>query len=176
MDQIFQATLSPDAGIRESAVAQLQQFEQANYPQYVSALSTELANEQGDANIRNAVGLALKNSLSAREHARREEYATRWKNVDGDTRQKIKEDAMRTLGSAASQARTAAGQVIAAIANIELPFGLWSNLITDLLKLLSPEAPTILRQATLQTIGFVCETVVSIIYSMSIASSIVRDP
>lgn len=51
--------------------------------------------------------------------------------------------------------------MIAAIAGVELPTNHWPELIEVLLQLVSTQDNTNLRIATLQTIGFICETIVS---------------
>jgi importin subunit beta-1 len=67
-----------------------------------------------------------------------------------------------TLGSASAKAGTFASQVVAAIAAVELPEGHWNDLIEILLGFVNgPQSSTNLKVATLQTIGFICEAIVS---------------
>jgi hypothetical protein len=167
--QLLEHTLSPDATARQQATDQLASLERDAFAGYVTSLVAELVNEQSPSHIRNAAGLAFKNALTARETGRKEEYAARWKStVDDATRLKAKGDVVATLASADSRARHVAAQAVAAIAAIELPFGLWNDLIAQLLALVSqPENPG-LRQATLQAIGFICETIVGVLFSFPI--------
>lgn len=82
--------------------------------------------------------------------------------MNNDSKGKIKQDALITLGSASSKAGAFASQVIAAIAAVELPQGQWPELIELLLGFVNNnETNTNLKIATLQTIGFICETIVS---------------
>jgi len=72
-----------------------------------------------------------------------------------------------TLGSANAKAGTFAAQVVAAIAAVELPNGQWDNLIEILLGFVNNQPNTNLKIATLQTIGFICESIVSLMMNCS---------
>lgn len=149
-------------------------------------LSSVLVDESSALHIRNAAGLALKNALSARvwtlplfpsfllsqpfflclkflqENARQQEYSNRWLSLNNDAKGKIKQDALVTLNSSSSKAGNVASQVVAAIAAVELPQGQWADLIGVLLGFVNNEQSTPnLKITTLQTIGFICETIVS---------------
>lgn len=52
---------------------------------------------------------------------------------------------------------------MAAIAAVELPQGQWPELIEILLGFVNNQPNTNLKVATLQTIGFICETIVCFI-------------
>ncbi|CAO3657774.1 unnamed protein product [Umbelopsis ramanniana] len=151
-------TLSPDQAIREDATQQLELAAQENYSAYVLMLSQELANEGADPNIRTAAGLAVKNSLTAKEASRKEDYINRWLSVDENTRSQIKQWSVNTLGSSNSRAAHTSAQVVAAIADIELPVNQWPQLIQSLLDNVTSSDNPLLRQASLVSIGFVCET------------------
>ncbi|GAA6005310.1 karyopherin beta [Rhodotorula paludigena] len=156
---VLAATLSPNQQERDAATAQLTQLLSSNPTAYLVSLAQALASDQAPAHIRSAAGLAIKNALSAREAARQEDYANRWKSLDPATRDQLKHDALATLAATERGARNAAGQVIAAIAAIELPAGLWPSLIGQLLALAARNDDPNLRQATLQTIGYICESI-----------------
>lgn len=64
------------------------------------------------------------------------------------------------LGSPTLKAGSVSAQVIAAIAAIELPTNHWSELIEVLLGFVNNQDNTNLKIATLQAIGFICETIV----------------
>lgn len=155
------ATLSPNAQEREHATSQLAQVLSSDPGAYLLALSHAFHDERTPSHIRRAAGLAIKNALSARESARQDEYAARWKQLDQPTREQLKQHALATLASADKQARDGAAQVTAAIAAIELPAGLWNTLIQQLLELVGHNDNSNLRQATLQAIGYICESIVS---------------
>lgn len=127
----------------------------------MTMLAAELANEGSPVHIRNAAGLAVKNALSAKEAARAEEFAARWQALDAEMRAAIKGKALQTLASPEARAGMSAAQVVAAIATIELPAGLWPELISQLLAAVGNAENQRLRQAALQAIGFTCENIVS---------------
>ncbi|CCM03217.1 uncharacterized protein FIBRA_05341 [Fibroporia radiculosa] len=157
--ELLANTLSPDAHTRQDATQQLENASRENYPAYMLMLCSELVNENSPQHVRNAAGLALKNALTARESARQLDYTNRWLAVDGDTREKIKQDALMALGSPIAKVGTVAAQVVAAIAAVELPQGHWMDVIGILLGFVNNEANTNLRIATLQAIGFICESI-----------------
>lgn len=126
---------------------------------YMTALADEMAKDSTPTPIRSASGLALKNALVAREAARAAEFGARWTAVSADVRDAVKSKALMTLGSNDARAGTVAAQVVAAVAAIELPQGMWPDLITQLLAAVSDVSNPSLRQAALQAIGFTCEVV-----------------
>ncbi|KAG0330648.1 karyopherin beta, partial [Podila humilis] len=141
---------------RETATTQLETAASEDYKQYVVMLCHELANEQSQSRM--AAGLALKNALTARESARRDELSQRWMTIDDITRTQIKDLVLRTLGTSDIRSGVVSAQVVAAIAAIELPLGQWNDVISTMLGSLATEN-TNLKQCTLQAIGFVCESI-----------------
>ncbi|KAG1897338.1 karyopherin Kap95 [Suillus fuscotomentosus] len=123
-------------------------------------LSDELRNENSQIHTCNAAGLALKNALSARDSTRQDEYSARWMALDVDARQKIKEASLLTLASPQPRAGAVAAQVVSAIAAVELPVGQWPDLVEILLGFINTSDDTNLKIATLQAIGYICETIV----------------
>lgn len=160
-NQLLTNTLSPDQAIRTDAEQKLEAAARDSYPIYMSTLAAELANEASPSHIRTAAGIAVKNALTARDQARVEEYTARWTNLPQASRDDIKQKVLSTLGSQEHRAGTAAAQVIAAIAAIELPVGLWNELISQLLGAMGDASNMRLRQAALQAIGFTCEGISS---------------
>ncbi|KAI0070966.1 ARM repeat-containing protein [Panus rudis PR-1116 ss-1] len=157
--ELLANTLSADQHTREDATQKLENASRENYPAYMLMLAGELTNESSQPHVRNAAGLALKNALTARENARQVENTTRWLALDHDTRNKLKQAALMALGSPAPKIGTVAAQVVAAIATVELPNGQWNEVIGILLEFVNNQANTGLRVATLQAIGFICESI-----------------
>lgn len=152
-------TLSADSNTRQDATQQLENASRENYPQYMLMLSAVLLEDSTPLHVRNAAGLALKNALTARETSRQTEYSNRWLSLDPDTKAKIKQDALMTLASPNLKAGQFASQVVAAIAAVELPQDQWKDLIEILLGFVNNQPNTNLKIATLQTIGYICETI-----------------
>lgn len=66
---------------------------------------------------------------------------------------------LKTLGSPNTKIGQVAAQFTAAIAAIEFPVAQWLNVIELLLGFMN-QGSTQLRVATLQAIGYICETIV----------------
>lgn len=104
-----------------------------------------------------AAGLALKNSFSAREFVRLREIQARWLNqVDQSVKTSVKAQALKALESPDSGTGTQAAQFIASIAAMEMPRNQWPELMPSLVQNVG-EGQDHLKQASLNTIGFICE-------------------
>jgi importin subunit beta-1 len=97
----------------------------------------------------------------AQEQTTQTDLLERWRALSSETRQHIKTLSLQTLHSADKRASGVAATAIASIAAAELPYGEWNDLIGTLLGFVGGEAVG-LKVATLQTIGFICETIVSV--------------
>jgi importin subunit beta-1 len=84
-------------------------------------------------------------------------------NLDNSSKAKIKQEALITLGSPVVKAGSFASQVIAAIAAVELPRQSLAGSDRTPGFVNNPTNAN-LRIATLQTIGLICESVVSFFY------------
>ncbi|KAF7300244.1 APC1-C domain-containing protein [Mycena kentingensis (nom. inval.)] len=157
--ELLANTLSGDATTRQDATQKLEAASRENYPDYMLMLSSVLVEETTPLHIRNAAGLALKNGISSRDPTRVTEFTNRWLALPTEAKNKIKNDALLTLGSASTKAGSFAAQVVAAIATVELPQNQWPDLIEILLGFVNTQANVNLRIATLQTIGFICESI-----------------
>lgn len=111
------------------------------------------------------------------EAARQTESANRWLAFDDLTKNKIKQETLVTLASPVAKAGSFAAQVVAAIATVELPHDQWPDLIELLLGFVNNSTNANLKIATLQTIGYICESIVRrLIDIYLIASSSFRNP
>ena len=77
---------------------------------------------------------------------------------------RIKQDSLESLRSPVAKAGSVASQVVAAIAAVELPAGEWPEVITALLQDMQTYDSVNLKVATLQCIGYICETIVCLGY------------
>jgi importin subunit beta-1 len=94
------------------------------------------------------------------EQARANEAALRWQNTPEEYKAKVKQDVLTALASQTSRVGAVAAQVLAAIAAIELPNQQWPELVNLLLSFVNNAQNVNLRIATLQAIGYICETIV----------------
>ncbi|GAB2293946.1 Importin subunit beta-1 [Dionaea muscipula] len=156
--QVLLNAQSVDGIVRRQAEESLKQFQEQNLPSFLLSLAAELANEDKRVESRKLAGLILKNALDAKEQQRKYELVQRWLSLDISVKSQIKTFLLRTLSSPVHDARSTASQVIAKVAGIELPQKQWPELIASLLSnihLLPPHA----KQATLETLGYMCEEV-----------------
>lgn len=156
---ILAAAQSADAATRQDAEARLTQAEQLNFPLFLTTLTTQLSTEGSPVNARRLAGLIIKNSLDAQDAALRVARAERWVSVVDAESQKVVRDALlATLSSPEQAARRAAAQAIAKIAAIDLPMNAWPGLLDKLMaNSTSARTSGVLKTASLETIGFVCE-------------------
>lgn len=158
--QFLLSAQNPDGKVRASAEETLKQFQDQNLPHFLLSLSVELSNDQKPPESRRLAGIILKNSLDAKDSVKKEELAQSWMGIDRSIRSQIKESLLRTLFSFISEARHTSSQVIAKVACIEIPRGEWLDLIERLLvSMTQQDASAPLKQATLETLGYVCEEV-----------------
>ncbi|KAG9230489.1 armadillo-type protein [Amylocarpus encephaloides] len=157
VNSVLLNTFSPDATTRNAAEQQLTQAAESNFSGYLVTLVQELANEAAQGPVRAAAGIALKNAFTAREYARLHDLQEKWIQQEADTKKRIKDSTLQALASSTAQAGQAAAQVVAAIAAIELPRDQWPELMSSLVRNVG-EGTDHLKQASLTTIGFICES------------------
>ncbi|MCJ1424384.1 karyopherin beta [Sticta canariensis] len=158
VNQVLESTLSPDASTRQNAEQQLSQAAEVDFSGYLTTLAQELANDHAQPHIRTAAGIALKNAFSARDYARLRELQRRWlQHVDSSAKSVVKDLALKTLASKDARAGQSAGQFVASIAAIEIPKNEWPQLMQILVANVGDGADH-LKQASLATIGYICET------------------
>ncbi|KAJ0045548.1 hypothetical protein Pint_05089 [Pistacia integerrima] len=156
--QVLLNAQSIDGTVRKHAEDSLKQFQEQNLPGFLLSLSGELANDDKPIDSRKLAGLILKNALDAKEQHRKFELVQRWLSLDVNVKTQIKACLLKTLTSPVPDARSTASQVIAKIAGIELPQKQWPELIGSLLSNIH-QLPAHVKQATLETLGYLCEEV-----------------
>ncbi|KAH7538258.1 hypothetical protein FEM48_Zijuj03G0180200 [Ziziphus jujuba var. spinosa] len=156
--QVLLNAQSVDGTVRKHAEDSLKQFQEQDLSLFLVSLSGELSNEEKPVESRKLAGLILKNALDAKEQHRKLELVQRWLSLDAAVKTQIKTCLLQTLSSPSGDARSTASQVIAKIAGIELPQKQWPELIGSLLSNIH-QLPAHVKQATLETLGYLCEEV-----------------
>ncbi|KAL4651315.1 hypothetical protein ACB092_01G151200 [Castanea dentata] len=156
--QVLLNAQAVDGTVRKQAEENLKQFQDQNLPSFLFSLAGELSNDDKPVESRKLAGLILKNALDAKEQHRKLELVQRWLSLDPSVKTQIKACLLKTLSSPALDARSTASQVIAKVAGIELPHKQWPELIGLLLSNIH-QLPANTRQATLETLGYICEEV-----------------
>eukprot|EP01112_Ceratiomyxa_fruticulosa_P013181 TRINITY_DN3691_c0_g1_i3.p1 TRINITY_DN3691_c0_g1~~TRINITY_DN3691_c0_g1_i3.p1 ORF type:complete len:854 (-),score=220.38 TRINITY_DN3691_c0_g1_i3:421-2982(-) len=161
LSQVLLNAQSPNTDLRRDAEAFLQQCEAQNRPLYMYSLAVELSNERKPSQARRLSGIVLKNLLYSREEARNAQLAEQWVAMDVNVRTQIKQLILACLASPLFEARHTSAQVCAKIALVELPRALWPELIQQLVNNMTslPAPADELKQATLETLGFICEEI-----------------
>ncbi|CAI9097287.1 OLC1v1033676C2 [Oldenlandia corymbosa var. corymbosa] len=158
--QFLLAAQSADGNIRSEAERSLNQFCEQNLPAYLLSLSIQISDGSKPVDTRRLAGIMLKNSLDAKDAARKDVLTQQWVAIDPTTKSQVKTLLVNTLASSEREASHAAAQVIAKIASIEIPRKEWPELIGQLLaNMTQQDRPASLKQATLETLGFVCEEI-----------------
>jgi len=156
--QLLLHAQDPDANVRGQAEAKIQQFQDQNFPGFLTSLAAELTNAQKPADSRRLAGLVLKNQLDAKDDARKAELQARWGMVDPVLKNQIREALLATMQMEPQDVRHTAAMVLAKVAAIDLPRQEWPNLISVLLANMSSPTPDHgVRQATLEALGYICE-------------------
>ncbi|KAJ5578600.1 uncharacterized protein N7459_007564 [Penicillium hispanicum] len=155
--QVLQSTLAPDAAERTNAEQQLAHAAEVDFAAYLVTLGQELANDSSPPHIRVAAGIALKNAFTFRDQAKLREVQLRWvQQIPPETKSQVKELALKTLHSD-TRAGNAAATLIVSIAAIELPRNEWPELMNVLVQNVAQGTDS-LKQSSLTTIGFICES------------------
>jgi len=149
---------TPDPNVRQLAEKWLQDAEQQNFALYLQILCMELSNNEKPPESRSLAGLQLKNALVAQDENTKMQKVQKWLSLDQGLKGQIKAASLATLASPQREARARAAQVVAAIANIELPRNLWPDLIQHLLNNMNQENDHI-KQTTLEALGYICEEI-----------------
>lgn len=158
--QILLNAQAVDGTVRKQAEESLKQCQEQNLPGFLLSLAGELVNDEKPVESRKLAGLILKNALDAKEQHRKFELVQRWLSLDSSVKAQIKSFILKTLSSPAHDARSTASQVVAKVAGIELPHKQWPELIGALLSNIH-QLPPHTKQATLETLGYICEEVSS---------------
>lgn len=116
-----------------------------------------MANDATPSHIRVAAGIALKNAFTFRDPAKLREVQMRWaQQISAETKAQIKELALKTLHSD-TRSGSAAATLIVSIAAIDLPRNEWPDLMNILVQNVASGSDN-LKQSSLATIGFICES------------------
>eukprot|EP00887_Chlorella_sp_A99_P006846 scaffold2.g6846.t1 len=148
---------SADANVRNQAEGSLKQLQDSQHDAFLLALAAELANQEKPVDARRLAGLILKNTLDAKDEARKIALVQQWTAMEAGAKQQIKQALLHTLATPGDVGHTAA-LVVAKAAAIEVPRGEWPELIAALLANVGVQPPnSALKQATLEALGYTCE-------------------
>ena len=140
-------------------------------------LTEALGNEEQKTEVRMLAGIALKNQISAKvsiicrwvcflfslltnykDLKTQVAQAERWTTLPEEATASIKSVALKALSSSNERVAGSAAQLIAAIADIDLPLNKWPDLMSVLVENTKSENPTHVKKSSLLAIGYICET------------------
>ncbi|KYR02635.1 hypothetical protein DLAC_00084 [Tieghemostelium lacteum] len=162
MNSIYQALKSANTSndqTRKEAEEFLKRASEQNFPLFLQTLAKELSNPESDDDTRQLAGLVFKNSISAKDSQTNTTLGNNWKVIDNATRQNIKQQLLNTFPIPNQKPRHTATRVVAHIALIELPDKLWPDLLPQLIQTFKNSTDANIKQAILQTIGYICEDI-----------------
>lgn len=146
--------------IRQQAEQFLQQCEENSYEAFISALVQEAAGADKPLNLRLLSALQIKNLLKADDEGIRRMKLERWKNCSPQTQEHVRAGLLQALVTAQPEMAKSVASAIAALASIEVPAGGWPALLQTLFaNVSSQEVPLSTKVASLETLGFTCESI-----------------
>ncbi|CAI4654546.1 AIG_G0038140.mRNA.1.CDS.1 [Saccharomyces cerevisiae] len=151
--------LSPNQNIRLTSETQLKKLSNDNFLQFAGLSSQVLIDENTKLEGRILAALTLKNELVSKDSVKTQQFAQRWiTQVSPEAKNQIKTNALTALVSIEPRIANAAAQLIAAIADIELPHGAWPELMKIMVDNTGAEQPENVKRASLLALGYMCES------------------
>lgn len=152
------AIMAPDQNVRAQAEAQLQEASQEHFVPYLGMLNEALQNSEQKTEVRTLASIALKNELTAKDPRTKSWKVERWVSLPQDAKDQIKQTSLNSVVSPDGRVASAAAQLVAAIADIELPRNDWPTLTGVLVENTKADRDSNVKRASLLTIGYICET------------------
>lgn len=151
--------LSADPTVRLQSETQLKKLSNDNFLQFAGLLSQILADESVRLEARILAALSLKNELISKDSVKSQQFAQRWlTQIDTESKNHIKKFALGALLSPEARVANASAQLIAAIADIELPRGEWPELMKIMVDNTASTQPENVKRASLLALGYICES------------------
>jgi len=166
MDQLLQTLecgRSSDPNVRRPAEEKLKHWEMNHFGDYLLGLCLILNNKEVQGEIRQLAGLQVKILVGGGKTAESQAILkARYFELSPETRKNLRETVIPCLGTDIPECRKVAAQVVARIASVELPRGLWNDLIAMLLSVVETKFDSQMqqrdmRESALLTLGFVGE-------------------
>ncbi|XP_037942599.1 importin subunit beta-like [Teleopsis dalmanni] len=155
--QCLQSSLSTDIDELNASKDYLEQAAVTNLPEFIKFLSDILAGTHYPQLVRMAAGLQIKNYLTSKNENVLLLYQKRWYEFPEQTREYIKTNVLNALDMEITRPLCAT-QSVAVLAVLELQVNRWIEIIQTLAnKVLEHRSKDIVREASLETIGYICQ-------------------
>lgn len=156
--QILQnALLSREPQERLEAQAQLENASKENFVMYVTLLTNKFADESAKVEIRMLAALAFKNELTSKDSRKKKEVAKRWVDLEDSFKANIRSTTLKVLFTENEKVSRQISQLVAAIADIDLPLNAWPDLISIIVEKTKAGESESFKKAALLTIGYICD-------------------
>lgn len=152
------AILNPDPQERSQAESLLNSLSENNWMNYMQLMTEVLGDESKKTEVRILAGLGIKNQLSSKDSNKRLSQIDRWIKIDQESKNQIKNISLKALLSNDDRVANTAAQLVAAIAEIELPRREWNDLMHIIVENTKADRPVNVKRASLLTIGYICES------------------
>jgi len=157
--QVLERTVSADQDERTKAQSFLEQAAQTNLAEFLVGLCQVLADTSQSKIARQASGLQIKNYVTSKDESIKHTYQVRWRQLDENSRLRIKQLVLSALGTENTRPSSAA-QVVAGIACAEVPHNEWPELMDVLVQNVSkPDGTASQKEAALEAIGYICSDI-----------------
>jgi len=133
--ELLRAAQEGNAAVRDPAVAQLSALANDHYVQYLEALVQVLNADGQPPQIRQAAALEIKNLLTGKAEAFRQQKQAQWEALPEQARNHVKEVVLNVLGNSPVQVANQAAQIVEAIARFDLIEKRWENLPSRLVQI-----------------------------------------
>lgn len=121
-------------------------------------LAEVIGNTEQKPEVRILASLALKNEITSKDIKTKAMQAERWTQMPEEVKTKIRGLSLSTLIADQERVARSCAQLIAAIAEIDLPQNSWPDLMNVLVENTKADKPSSVKKASLLTIGYICET------------------
>ncbi|KAK6202673.1 armadillo-type protein [Scheffersomyces amazonensis] len=158
LEVLEHALFNGDPNKRTQAELQLNEAANNYFEEFIGLLVDTLINQDAKTQVRMLAGIFLKNQLTSKDTKTRMAQYARWINLNIDSKTKIKTKALQALETEDEKVAGSAAQVVAAIADIELPRNEWPELIPTIINNTKPENKTNIKKASHLAIGYICES------------------
>jgi len=161
LESVLHKIKSGEQGQIKQAEEQTKAWEEENLAGYAYSLALYMATTAKEADDRALCGILLRGIWWSKDPVVNAQKQQKWtKMVPPEAQQKIKEIVLACLADPIAPVGNQAAQIVARIALIELPQRGWRDLIPILLgQIRNANAPSNIKRATLETIGYICEEI-----------------
>jgi importin subunit beta-1 len=136
----------------------LKEWENSNFAELAHGLATELATEGKPTPLRTLAAIYLKNMLNAKDSQLQVVKHQRWKSLDSNARNPVKEQLLLAFRSPEPKMAHYAALAASEIAAVELPANEWPTFLPTVLEYCAnPQSPETVKIASIECLGFTAE-------------------